>query len=130
VVTLARSRGGAAWLTGAAEAQLSSAEVKAAVAEHRAVTARCLEQALAALALQPGFADAAYLVARLAVKAGLVEPATALFDALAPRIAGRPDTEAFERDRKDLADPANAVANARLKPASPTAKRSRSLKVL
>lgn len=130
IVTLARGRGGAAWLTGAAEMQLSSAEVKAAVAEHREITARCLEGALAALAVEPGFVEAAYLVARLAVKAGFVEPAARLFDALAPRMDGRPDAEAFERDRKDLADPANAVANARLKPASPTAKRSRSLKVL
>jgi hypothetical protein len=130
VVTLARGRGGSAWLTGAAEVQLSSAEVKAAVAEHREVTARCLEGALAALEAEPGFVDAAYLVARLAVKAGLLEQATALFEAIAPRIAGRPDADAFERDRTDLADPSSAVANARTRPTSPTAKRSRSLKVL
>lgn len=130
VVTLARGRGAAAWLSGAADQQLSSAEVKAAVAEHREITARCLERALDALAVETGFVDAAYLVARLAVKAGFVEPATKLFDLLATRIAGRPDAEAFERDRKDLADPSGAVANARLKPASPTSKRSRSLKVL
>jgi hypothetical protein len=130
VVTLARGRGASAWLSGTVETQLSSAEVKAAVAEHREITARCLEGALAALAAQPGFVDAAYLVARLAVKAGFVEAGTSLFDALAPRIAGRPDAEAFERDRKDLADPSGAVANAKLKPAGPTAKRSRSLKVL
>jgi hypothetical protein len=130
VVTLARGRGGATWLTGATEAQLSAAEVKAAVAEHREITGRCLERALAALAKQPGFVDAAYLVARLAVKAGLVDAAAAMFDAIAPRIGGRPDTEALERDRRDLADPTGAVANAKIKPASATSKRSRSLKVL
>ncbi|HEU0031820.1 MAG TPA: hypothetical protein VFQ53_14380 [Kofleriaceae bacterium] len=130
VVTLARGRGGAAWLTGSTEIQLSSDEVKAAIAEHREITARCLDRALRALEREPGFVDAAYLVARLAVKAGLVEPATALFDAIAPKIAGRPDAESFERDRHDLADPSRAVANAKLRPVSPTAKRSRSLKVL
>ena len=130
VVTLARGRGGAAWLTGSAEAQLSSAEVKAAVAEHREITARCLERALDALALQPGFVDAAYLAARLAVKAGFVAAGGALFDAVAARIEGRPDVEAFERDRRDLADPSGAVANAKIKPVSPTAQRSRRLKVL
>jgi hypothetical protein len=130
VVTLARGRGGAAWLTGAAEMQLSSAEVKAAVAEHREITARCLERALEALVKQPGFVDAAYLAARLAVKAGFVDEGAKLFATIAPRIEGRPDAEAFERDRRDLADPSGAVANAKIKPVSPTAKRSRSLKVL
>ena len=130
VVTLARGRGGSAWLTGAAEAQLSAAEVKAAVAEHREITARCLEGALYALALQPGFVDAAYLAARLAVKAGFVGAGGALLAAIAPRIEGRPDVEAFDRDRRDLSDPSGAVANAKIKPVSPTAQRSRSLKVL
>jgi hypothetical protein len=130
VVTLARGRGGAAWLTGPTDKQLSSAEVKAAVAEHREVTGRCLERALAGLALAPGFVDAAYLVARLAVKAGMLEAGTALFSAIAPRIAGRPDADAFDRDRRDLDDPSGAVANAKIRPASPTSKRSRGLKVL
>jgi hypothetical protein len=132
VVTLARGRGSAAWMGGgtAAETQLSSADVKAAVAEHREITARCLEGALAALALQPGFVDAAYLVARLGVKAGFVAEAAALFDALVPKITGRPDAEAFDRDRGDLADPTAAVAAARIKPEPATVKRSRSLKVL
>jgi hypothetical protein len=130
VVTLARGRGGAAWLTGMAETQLSAAEVKAAVAEHREITARCLAGALAALDKQPGFVDAAYLAARLAIKAGFVDVGTALFEAIVPRIAGRPDVDAFERDRRDLADPSGAVANAKIKPVSPTSKRSRSLKVL
>ncbi len=130
VVTLGRGRGGAAWLTGTAEVQLSATEVKAAMAEHREVTARCLERALVALEREPGFADAAYLVARLAVKAGFVKEATALFDAIAPRMVGRPEIEWFERDRADLADPEAAVKAAKTKPVSATAKRSRSLKVL
>lgn len=130
VVTLARGRGGATWLTGGGDAQLSSAEVKAAVGEHREITARCLQGALAALDQQPGFVDAAYLVARLAVKAGFVDEASSMFEAIAPRMVGRPDVEAFDRDRRDLVDPSTAVANARIKAAAPSAKRSRSLKVL
>ncbi len=135
VVTLARGRGGAAWLAGGGggedgQTQLSSTEVRAAVAEHREITARCLERVLRALAAAPGFVDAAYLAARLSVKAGFVDEASGLFETLASRITGRPDAEAFERDRRDLADPSTAVANARIKPASPTSKRSRSLKVL
>jgi hypothetical protein len=130
VVTLGRGRGGAAWLTGGGDAQLSAAEVKAAVGEHREITGRCLEGALDALSQQPGFVDAAYLVARLAVKAGFVDEASSLFDTIAPRMVGRPDLEAFERDRRDFLDPSTAVANARIKAAAPSAKRSRSLKVL
>jgi hypothetical protein len=130
VVTLASGRGAATWLQGTTEVQLSANQARAAIAEHRELTARCLAKALDALAAQPGFADAAYLVARLAVKAGLIEQGRALFEALVPRMPGRPERDAFERDRKDLADPANAVAAAKQPPLPGPAKRSRSLKVL
>jgi len=132
IVTLASGRGAATWLTGGTEVQLSAAQVRAAIAEHRAITARCLAGALSALEAAPGFTDAAYLAARLAVKAGLLPAARALFDAIAPRIAGRPDADAFERDRRDLDDPSGAVAAAKLPPppAGDKAKRSRRLRVL
>jgi len=132
IVTLASGRGSATWLTGATDVQLSADQVRAAIAEHRGITARCLAGALDALDAAPGFTDAAYLAARLAVKAGLLPAARALFDALAPRIAGRPDADAFERDRRDLEDPSGAVAAAKLPPppTSDKAKRSRSLRVL
>lgn len=132
VLTLASGRGAATWLQGATEVQLSSAQARAAIAEHREVTARCLARGLDALAQRSGFADAAYLVARLAVKAGLLPQARAMFDVLRTdgRMDGRPDRDAFERDRRDLADPASAVAAAKARPVAPTAKRSRSLKVL
>jgi hypothetical protein len=133
VVTLASGRGAATWLTGATDVQLTADQVRAAIAEHREVTARCLALALDALDAAPGFADAAYLVARLAVKAGLVGAARDLFAALAHRIAGRPDADAFARDRRDLDDPASVVAAAKVPPPPPAsgkAKRSRSLRVL
>ena len=130
IVTLARGKGSAAWLAGSTDVQLSSDQVRAAMREHRETTARCLTDALDALAAAPGFADAAYLVARLAVKAGAVEPARALFDALAPRISGRPDADAFARDRADLDDPSRAVTAAKQQPVVSTAKRSTRLKVL
>jgi hypothetical protein len=133
VVTLASGRGSATWLTGSTEVQLSADQVRSAIAEHRQITARCLALALAALEAAPGFTDAAYLVARLTIKAGLLSAGRALFDVIAPRIAGRPDADAFERDRKDLADPAAAVTAAKTAPPpspGPKAKRSRSLRVL
>jgi len=133
VVTLAGGRGAAAWLTGATDVQLSAAQVRAAIAEHREITASCLAGALDALDAAPGFTDAAYLAARLAVKAGLLPAARALFDAIAPRIAGRPDADAFARDLRDLDDPSGAVAAARSAPPPPAgdkAKRSRRLRVL
>jgi len=129
VVTLARGRGSAAWLAGATDVQLSAAQVTAAIAEHRETTARCLAHVLDALEAAPGFTDAAYLAARLAVKAGLLAEGRRLFDAVAPRIAGRPDADAFDRDRKDLADPSGAVAAARQPPPA-QGKRSRGLRVL
>jgi thioredoxin-like negative regulator of GroEL len=130
VVTLASGRGAATWLTGATEAQLSAAQVRQAIAEHREITARCLARALDALDAAPGFADAGYLVARLAVKAGAVAAARKVFDVVGPRMAGRPDAEAFARDRKDLDDPAGAVAAAKVKPVAASAKRSTRLRVL
>lgn len=75
IVTLASGRGAATWLTGATDVQLSADQVRAAIAEHRELTARCLAGALEAA---PGFIDAAYLVARLAVKAGLLPAARAV----------------------------------------------------
>ncbi len=130
IVTLARGRGGAAWLTGGKETQLSSDTVLAAVGEHREITARCLGLALDALALAPGFADAGYLVARLAIKAGALVEGSAMFETMAARMAGRPDPEAFARDRQDLADPSGAVAAAKRPAVRQVAKRSRSLRVL
>ena len=130
VVTLARGRGAAAWIAGGQDRQLSAADVRGAIAEHREVTARCLDRALAALAARPGFVEAGYLAARLAVKAGALAAAHRMFDALAPKLAGRPDAEAFARDRRDLDDPKGAVAIASQPPAPPTAKRARSLRVL
>ena len=132
IVTLAGGRGASAWLTGSTDVQLSAEQVRAAISEHRELTARCLAGALEALEAAPGFTDAAYLVARLAVKAGLLPAARALFDAIAPRIVGRPDADAFARDRRDLDDPASAVAAAKLAPppASDKAKRSKRLRVL
>jgi len=130
VVTLASGRGAATWLKGTTEVELSSGQARAAIAEHRELTARCLARALDALDVAPGFADGAYLVARLAVKAGLLVPARGLFDALATRMTGRPDADAFARDRNDLADPATAVAAAKTAPLPGKAKRPRSLKVL
>ena len=129
IVTLARGHGGA-WLTGAAEANLSPSQIADAIAEHREVTARCLGRALDALAGAPGFIDAAYLAARLAIKAGAVAQGRALFDAVAARIAGRPDADAFARDAAALADPTSAVHAATLPPAPPKAKRSLRLRVL
>jgi hypothetical protein len=131
VVTLARGRGATTWLRGTSEQQLSATQARGAIAEHRAVTARCLARALDALEAAPGFTEAAYLVARLALKAGLIAPGRALFGTLTPRMVGRPDAAAFARDLADLADPASAVAAAKLPPAPrPEAKRSRRLKVL
>lgn len=129
VVTLGGGRGSAAWLAGATDVQLSAAQVQAAIAEHREVTARCLAGALDALDRAPGFADAAYLAARLAAKAGLLAEARALFDALGARMVGRPDADALDRDRADLADPTRALAAAKLAPAA-KAQRSRALRVL
>jgi hypothetical protein len=53
-----------------------------------------------------------------------------MFEALVPRMLGRPDAASFERDRTDLADPKTAVAAAKTPALATNAKRSRSLKVL
>jgi hypothetical protein len=130
IVTLARGRGAGAWLPSVAGGELSPEQVGAAVGEHREITARCLACALDALDAEPGFVDAAYLAARLAIKAGAIAEGRAMFAALVSRMAGRPDADAFARDRADLDDPAGAVAAATKQPVEPSAKRSRRLRVL
>jgi hypothetical protein len=133
IVTLGGSRGGAAWVSGELDMEISHAEVAGAVAEHRAATSAALARVLDALDVAPGFVDAAYLAARLAIKAGALAPGRAWFAAVAPRIAGRPDADAFARDLRALDDPQAAVAAALEPPPPPTpagAKRSRALKVL
>jgi len=130
VVTLARGDGGDAWFTGPIDLQLSGADVRAAIGEHREVNARCLAVALDALDAAPGFVEAAYLAARIAVKLGMVTSGRALFDAVAPRITGRPDADAFARDRRDLADPTEVVAAATKAPLPPTARKPRGLRVI
>ena len=130
VMTLARGRGSAAWLQGNESSELTATQVRGAVAEHREVTATALGLALDALATAPGFADGAYLVARLAVKAGALVPARDLFAAVAPRITGRPEAESFARDLRDLDEPDAAVAAAKLAPVPESAKRSRKLRVI
>ncbi len=120
-------------MTGEIDAHITQGELAGAVAAHRAATSEALARALDALDAAPGFTDAAYLAARLAIKAGTLASGRALFDAVAPRIAGRPDADAFARDRRALDDPQGAVAAAleRTPPPTPaTAKRSRALKVL
>jgi len=133
IVTLAGTRGGSAWMTGAEDVQISKEQLTSAIEAHRTSTSRSLGLALDALTAAPGFADCAYLVARLAIKAGAVELGRKLFDAVGPRIAGRPDADAYARDARDLANPSSAVSAA-MQPAPPptpaSAKRSRSLKVL
>jgi hypothetical protein len=129
VVTLARGRGAGALLPNVAAGELSHAQVSAAVHQHRDVTTRCLGRALDALETQPGFVDAAYLAARLAIKAGVIAEGRAWFAELAPRMVGRPDADAFARDHIDLEDPAGAVATATRPPVDdPNAKRSRKLR--
>ena len=132
VVTLAGTRGGAAWLSGAEDTKITREELVAAVTEHRTVTSHALGRALDALEAAPGFVDAAYLVARLAIKSGAVAAGRALFAELEPRMNGRPDADAFARDVAELADPSGAVAAAMrpVVPTAPTAKRSRALRVL
>jgi hypothetical protein len=130
IVTLARGGGAAAWLPSAAVQTLSPAEIAAALAEHREVTARCLDRALRALTIAPGFVEAAYLAARLAVKAGAVDEARALFAVISCRIEGCPESDAFARDAADLADPEHAIATAARSPVGERARRSHRLRVI
>ena len=139
VVTLARAQGGPTWMVGGEqELGLDAQQARAAINEHRIETVACLRLALQAFTAQPDFVDAGYWVARLAIKAGLVDDGTQLFTALAPRMIGRPDAAAFARDCAALQDPTAAFAAATAPPPAPPpepppierGKRSKSLRVL
>ena len=139
VVTLARAQGGPTWLVGGEqELGFDAQQARAAINEHRFETIACLQQALQAFTAQPDFVDAGYWVARLAIKAGLVDEGKQLLLALAPRMVGRPDAAAFARDCAALQDPTAAFAAATKLPAPPPAepppiergKRSTRLRVL
>ncbi len=139
VVTLARAQGGATWMVGGEhELGFDAQQARAAIDEHRLETIACLQQALRAFTAQPDFVDAGYWVARLAIKAGLVDDGKQLLSALAPRMIGRPDAAAFARDCAALQDPTAAFAAATTAPAPPPPEpppiargiRSKSLRVL
>ncbi len=139
VVTLARAQGGPTWMVGSEqELGLDAHQARAAINEHRLETVACLHQALQAFSAQPDFVDAGYWVARLAIKAGLVDQGKKLLTALAPRMIGRPDAAAFLRDCTALQNPLAAFAAATTAPAPPArepapiarGKRSKSLRVL
>lgn len=135
VVALARGQGGPMWMVGEVELGLDGEQARAAINEHRLETLACLQQVLGAATAEPTFVDAVYWVARLAIKAGLVDDGKALLGLLAPRMMGRPDAAAFARDMAALADPTAAFAAATTPPppAPPPlerGKRSKSLRVL
>ncbi|HPH66329.1 MAG TPA: hypothetical protein PLF40_11310 [Kofleriaceae bacterium] len=138
VVALARGQGGPMWMVGEVELGLDGDQARAAINEHRLETLACLQQVLDAATAEPTFVDAVYWVARLAIKAGLVDDGKALLTLIAPRMVGRPDAAAFARDLAALADPTAAFAAA-TKPPPPVpaeppplarGKRSKSLRVL
>lgn len=139
VVTLARAQASPTWMVGGEqELGLDAQQARAAINEHRLETVACLRLALQAFTAQPDFVDAGYWVARLAIKAGLVDEGKQLFTALAPRMVGRPDAVAFARDCAALQDPTAAFAAATAPPPAPPpeppplerGKRSKSLRVL
>jgi hypothetical protein len=92
------------WLAGLGHGTVPATDLHAAVIEHVAAYCDDLEHLLAAAEADPSQLEASYHAARIGVKLGVIEPARAVFEALAPRMGGRLEDAAFARDLAILRD--------------------------
>lgn len=77
-------------------------DIVALVAEHFSAYYDCLEKFVAAVETVPGFSDALYHTARLALKAGFTDEGTALMTKIAPLMDASPEKSAYTRDLSQL----------------------------
>jgi hypothetical protein len=97
-------RAAALWLAGLGEHAVPGEDLLAVVVEHVTALADALGRVLDAAEAEPALLEARYHAARLAVKLGLIEPARALFEALADAMGGHPEEAAFRTDLAVIRD--------------------------
>ena len=122
----------ALWLAsiGDGKRTLSHEEISELVADHFRSYYDSLDKLLEAAEAAPGFTEALYHTARLALKVGFIRRGMALMNAIGPLMENSPEKHFYDRDMAELREEELPAVMNKLPPVPPTAKRSKSLKVL
>jgi hypothetical protein len=89
-------------------------EITTLLAEHFSAYYDCLEKLVAAVESEPGFSDALYHTARLALKAGFTDEGLALMRKIAPLMDGSPERSSYARDLRQLGGHAPELASVQI----------------
>jgi hypothetical protein len=93
----------AARATGAGNARpIEPHELDALLSDHFSAYYDCLEKLMTAVESEPGFSDALYHTARLALKAGFTDEGLALMRKIAPLMDASPERSSYARDLRRL----------------------------
>ncbi len=109
---------------------LDHEEITALIVEHYASYYESMDKLLNAAEQAPGFTEALYHIARLALKVGFIRQGMDLMNAIEPLMESSPEKRFYHRDLAELRDEETPAALSNLPPVATTAKRSKSLKVL
>ena len=109
---------------------LDHEEITALIVDHYGSYYDSLDKLMAAAEQVPGFTEALYHTARLSLKVGFIRPGMELMNAIEPLMDNSPEKRFYHRDLAELRDEETPAALSNLPPIAPTAKRSKSLKVL
>jgi hypothetical protein len=120
-------RAAAVWLASLGNQTLDHDQILDLVIAHFSAYYASLEKMCAAVEREPGFAEALYHVARLALKVGFIDQGRKLFEAIEPLMDSTPEAFYYERDLAQLRDEEEPVA---WLPTVKAGKRSIKLKVL
>ncbi|MEM9492778.1 MAG: hypothetical protein AAGC55_26760, partial [Myxococcota bacterium] len=122
----------ALWLAslGDGKRTLDHDEISALVIEHFSAYYDSLDKLIRACEHEPGFTEAVYHTARLALKAGFIRQGIELMDRLEPLMESCPEKRYYDRDLAELRDEEAPDALANLPPVAETPRRFKSPKVL
>jgi hypothetical protein len=94
-------------------------ELETLLIDHFSAYYDCLEKLVTAVESEPGFSDALYHTARLALKAGFTDEGLALMRKIAPLMDASPERSSYARDLRRLRGEMPEVVSA---PTAPTAR--------
>ncbi len=120
----------AVWLAGIGNDTLGHDDILTLVTEHFGSYYDALERTLSAAEAEPGFADALYHTARLALKVGFLDEGRTLMDRIEPLMADSLEERYYRRDIGTLRDETVSAQVSSLPTIADGARRSSKLRVL
>jgi hypothetical protein len=123
-------RAASVWLAGMGNETLGHDRILAVVTEHFGSYYDVLDGLVRAAEAQPGFGEALYHAARVALKVGFIAEGRALLDRIEPLLAGTGARQYYDRDMAQLRDDTVAAQVSDMPAIGASARRSPKLKVL